>query len=169
MRLKHCCGGACRERGKQKLRLVVKHARGWWSLRALERRSGRNRRQVTSSCDRIECRNASVQQAKSARRCGARAGPFREQKQKAVRLEQLERSLVGHGETETLSTVRLEYRCKSSPRSPPVLKKRKAWTRLDYSRRAPESPRRVPMAQSGLLPRMSQNRTVYRDFMRLSC
>jgi hypothetical protein len=141
----------------------------WWSLRALERRSGRNRRQVTSSCDRIECRNASVH-ARSARRSRrhelAQAG---EQKQKAVRLEQLERSLVGHGETETLSTVRLEYRCKSSPRSPPVLKKRKAWTRLDYSRRAPESPRRVPMAQSGLLPRMSQNWTVYRDFMRLSC
>jgi hypothetical protein len=103
----------------------------WWSLRALERRSGRNRRQVTSSCDRIECRNSSVQQAKSARRCGARAGPFREQKQKAVRLEQLERSLVGHGETETLSTVRLEYRCKSSPRSPPVLKKKKS---LDATR-----------------------------------
>ena len=140
----------------------------WWSLRALERRSGRNRRQVTSSCDRIECRNASVQ-ARSARRSGARAGPFREQKQKAVRLEQLERSLVGHGETETLSTVRLEYHCKSSPRSPPVLKKKKSLdaTRLLQARSRIPSSR--PHGTIGPSASHFPDRTVYRDFMRLSC
>lgn len=125
---------------------------------ALERRSGRNRREVTSSCDRIECRNASVH-ARSARRSRrhelARASS---RSKKLCSFEQLERSLVGMGETEMLSTVRLEYAPSKPSAISTCIEKEKLGrdSTTPGALQNPQSPRRVPMAQSGLLARMSQ-------------
>jgi len=104
------------------------------------RRSGRNWREVTSSYDRIECRNASVH-ARSARRSRrhemARAAS---QRQKACsKRPRCRRRSPQHLQVSAISTW-YEQRFDGDSTTPG----------------APESPRGLPMAQSGLLLVMSK-------------